>query len=807
MKRYFFPAILAILTFATSCQKKATDIERLAAEEGISLELAQLRKRTISDVHYDITFHIPAERDSVISGHEVITFMLDSLYDVPLDFKTGHIILPADTLHLGLNEIHLDFEAGSQSLNRREDYLYSLFVPDRAHTVFPCMDQPNLKGKFTLTLDVPADWQAVSNTYAKEEIQLNEDRKEIHFAETEPLSTYLFAFAAGHFSHEQYTDPKNGRTIGAYFRETDAKRLAQLPDIFKEVCFALDWLEEYTAIPYPFAKYDLVILPGFQFGGMEHTGATFYNDNTLFLPAQPTLNEILSRSQLITHETAHMWFGDLVTMDWFNDVWTKEVFANYFAAAITEPMYPQVNHELSWLSGYQTQALIEDRTDGRTAIQQPLDNLKNAGLIYNNIIYNKAPLVMRKMVDLMGAEAFQRGIRRYLKDFSYGNATWDDLIHILDSETSVDLASFSEVWVKQKGMPVIVYDNNGDYKQYDITNYATGSEPTDKWQQNWKDSIMPNGQILPNADGRGYGFYTFADPSQLSGLLSCWQSTSGVTRQSLLMTLYENYLAGKISHLDWIQNLIDGLIKENDVQTASTLISYMNEPLLCLYYQAQISADNQQEISKLEEIESNLLSLVSSHALTAVRTQLLRLLSSRATTENVVTALYNEWEDAKNPLLSVNDWMTLSYELAIRYPDKAEEILSKQRSRIDNPDRLRQFDFVSQAVVADESSRDAFFKQLISDADSRRTEPWARQALYYLNHQCRQGHAVSYIYPALEVLPDIQRTGDIFFPGHWCSNLLANHRSEAAHNEVQRFVGEHQDMNTLLKNKILRVRF
>lgn len=807
MKRYFIPALLTTLALATACQTHPDNIEKLSDEEGIPYELAQLRKRTISDLRYDITFHIPAERDSAVTGHEVISFMLDSLYDVPLDFKNGHLVLPKDTLHLGLNQIHLDFEAGSQSLNRREDYLYTLFVPDRAHSVFPCIDQPNLKGRFTLTLDVPAEWQAVSNTYANDETAPTEARKEIHFAETEPLSTYLFAFAAGKFQHEEYTDTKNGRTIGAFFRETDPKRLAQLPDIFKEVCFALDWLEEYTAIPYPFAKYDLVILPGFQFGGMEHTGATFYNDNTLFLSEHPTLNEILSRSQLITHETAHMWFGDLVTMDWFNDVWTKEVFANYFAAAITEPMYPQVNHELNWLSGYQTQALIEDRTEGRTAIQQPLNNLKNAGLIYNNIIYNKAPLVMRKMVDLMGKEAFQRGIRRYLKNFSYANATWDDLIAILDSETPENLASFSEVWVKQKGMPVIVYDNDGSYKQYDITTYTADSQPTEKWQQKWQDSILADGQILPNADGRGYGFYTFADASQLTGLLNAWQKTTGVTRQSLLMTLYENYLAGKISHYDWLTNLIDGLSKETDPQTASTLVSYMNEPLLCLYYSIQVRDDNSQSVNDLESIESQLLSLAGKHSIKAVRTQLWRLLAARGTTTNTIDTLFKLWQDASEPLLSENDWITFSYELAIRQPEKAEEILTKQRARIQNPDRLRQFDFVSQAVVADEIARDAFFQKLITDADSRRTEPWARQALYYLNHQYRQEHAIGYLYPALEVLPDIQRTGDIFFPGHWCSNLLANHRSEAAHREVQRFLEEHQDMQTLLKNKVLRVRF
>ena len=791
---------VAAILLATACTSPASEAARYADEEGVSLQLAQLRHRTISDLRYELTFHIPAEKDSAILGEEILRFHLDSLYDIPLDFMDGHLILPADTLKLGENEIHLTFTAGNQSLNRRDDYLYTLFVPARAHTAFPCFDQPNMKGRFKLTLDVPADWKAVSNTYSQQEDYLaaeaivdttNEaSHKMIHFAETEPLSTYLFAFATGHFEYQTYTDEKNGRTIGAFYRETDLNRLAQLPDIFKEVCFALDWLEYYTSIKYPFAKYDLVILPGFQFGGMEHTGATFYNDNTLFLSAHPTLNEILSRSQLITHETSHMWFGDLVTMDWFNDVWTKEVFANYFAAAITEPMYPTIDHNLNWLSTFQTSALSEDRTDGRTSIQQTLDNLNNAGLIYNNIIYCKAPIVMRKMVEIMGKDNFQRGIRKYLKKYSYANATWDDLIEILDAETSADLAAFSEAWVKQKGMPVITYNNDGTYQPTDIID----GTPTGKWQQQWKDSITPDGQILPNIDGRGYGLFTFADKKQLKGLLNIWQSTQGVTRQSLLMTLNENYLAGKLSHIEWFNTLLEGLKKETDVQTASTLTRYMSEPLLQLYY----ASDPQ-----LADLESQLLYQATSHQLNAVRTQLWRLLASRATSEKVVDALYAEWNAATNPLLSINDWMTFAYELSVRRPAQSEHILNRQRERLDNPDRQRQFAFIRQSVVADDSLRDKFFEQLITDSETRRTEPWARSALYYLNHPCRQSYAVKYIYPALDVLPTIQRTGDIFFPADWCANLLSGHRSTEANAEVQRYLDKHPDLQPLLRNKIL----
>ena len=186
---------------------------------------------------------------------------------------------------------------------------------------------------------------------------------------------------------------------------------------------SLRWLEDYTGVPYPFAKYDFIILPGFQYGGMDHTAPPLYNDNQMFLSEHPTPDEELRRTELIAHETAHMWFGDLVTMNWFDDVWTKEVFANYFAACISEPLYPEINHQLNRIKTFTASSLSEDRTPGTTSIRQPLDNLRNAGLIYGQIIYNKAPVMMIKLVELMGKDKFREGIREYLNTYAYSSAT------------------------------------------------------------------------------------------------------------------------------------------------------------------------------------------------------------------------------------------------------------------------------------------------------------------------------------------------------------------------------------------------
>ncbi|MBR4850931.1 MAG: aminopeptidase, partial [Tidjanibacter sp.] len=435
---------LMMAVLLVGCQERGT--HNKVCDEGVSQELAQWRKETIKELRYGLCFNIPEQKNDPIEAKACIRFALVQRQEVVLDFRehaellsevkvngevcdyafvNEHIIIPQHATHKGENFVEIAFTAGEQSLNRNDEYLYTLFVPDRARTVFPCFEQPNLKAEFTLRLEVPAAWEAVSNTGVESET-IENGRKHILFKPTEPLSTYLFSFVAGKLDKAEYRD--GDRIITAYHREVDAKRVAQLDVIFGQVASSLRWLEEYTGIPYPFAKYSLIILPGFQYGGMEHTGATLYNDTRMFLSEHPTLDEELSRAELIAHETAHMWFGDLVTMDWFNDVWTKEVFANYFAARITEPLFPEVNHALNSIKNYTASALSEDRTLGTNAIRQDLDNLRNAGLIYGSIIYNKAPVMMRKMVEIMGEEAFREGIREYLTTFAYGNATWDDLI-------------------------------------------------------------------------------------------------------------------------------------------------------------------------------------------------------------------------------------------------------------------------------------------------------------------------------------------------------------------------------------------
>lgn len=823
--KFIILSLIVSLTF--SCGREVPSVE-----EGVSLSLAQYRSEMVSDLRYSVEFCIPEACDQRISGKETLTFTLVSKAPLQLDFREGaesvtelaingrkcevnyrdeHILLADRYLRKGENTVELTFLSGDRSLNRNDEYLYTLFVPDRARTVFPCFDQPDLKGRFSLTLELPAAWEAVANGSVLSE-EISGGRKRLVFQETPPLSTYLFAFAAGRWQKD--TRLRNGKPMSVYYRETDPAKIAQLGDIFSQVFQALDWLEDYTGIPCPFEKYDFVIVPGFQFGGMEHPGTILFNDKRMFLGTSPTTSEKLSRIELIAHETSHLWFGDAVTMRWFNDVWTKEVYANFFGAKISTPLFPEVNVPLRDFKNFNITAYSEDRTAGTNAIRRDLPNLSSAGLIYGNIVYDKAPVVMRMLADLLGEEAFQDGIREYLRTYLFGNADWNDLIAILDARTEQDLRAWSRVWVEEKGMPILRYERKGTTLtvcQEDPLGrglvwpqaISFGNKAGEKVVTVLSDAPMVSVEVpgdcpevlFPDPDARSYGWFQLDEETSMAAVRALPTLARPEARLSLLATLYENFHRGMLDPEHFAAVLEKELQTESDPLVAAAAASYLKT----LSIHGPLAGS-----SLLERI---LFDVASDTSLpTEIRLTAFRALAEVFQSENVQKTLWEVFERGagyKGLKLGVRDYMTLAYELAVRCPGQYNTLCAIQEARVENPDLLREFRFVWRALSPEKESRDTVFASLL-EADGRSVEPWAQSALYYLNHSLRQKEAIQYIYPALEELPEIQRTGDIFFPKNWCVNLLRGHNSKEAAAEVRRFLDDHPAFPALLKDKLLQ---
>ena len=254
-------------------------------------------------------------------------------------------------------------------------------------------------------------------------------------------------------------------------------------------------------------------------------------------------------------------------------------------------------------------------------------------------------------------------------------------------------------------------------------------------------------------------------------------SKDEMVRCSILMTLYENMMNGTVTP-DWLsRSLLSYLPTEINPLLFSLSMGYLSGSLRLMSHHPQ-------------ELESVLRSMISTNRSESFRLQAFRMLLSQARTQSTAYWLYDIWKTRHAPegcSLSENDYVSLSYELAVRMPERADSIVAEQYGRLTNPDRKAQYKFISPAVSPLESVRDSVFNALMI-AENRRIEPWASSALYYLNHPLRQDESIKYIRPALEKLQEVQRTGDIFFPSSWVGSLLQGHNTQAAREEVDSFL-------------------
>lgn len=833
-KRSLLTLVFAVFVL-NSCNSAGIPTDR-----GILWELAEHRSKTISDLRYHFALDIPRSRIEVITGTSrislnwndrsaqplVIDFLLPQkrvhtvlVNGVEADWQpvNDHIVIPAYALRAGENTIDLTFDAGDEAFNRRENFLYALFVPDRAHFSLPLFDQPNLKGRIAWEVTVPELWKVIANG-PEASASTQNGRTHFTFLETQPMPSYLFAIAAGIFERE--TAEINGRTFNMYHRETDADKVARnRNEIFRLHAATLDWLEDYTQIDYPFQKFDFVLIPSFQYGGMEHPGGILYRQASIFLDETATQNQMLRRASLIAHESAHMWFGDLVTMNWFDDVWTKEVFANFMAAKIVNPSFPEVDHELRFLTAHHPTAYSVDRTDGTNPIRQPLDNLRFAGTLYGAIIYQKAPIVMRHLENRVGEELFREGMREYLSTYAYGNATWPDLIAILDARSDQDLAAWSQVWVEEADRPSIsIFREDGDVvvQQQDPANRGRvwpqtlemriglvegndtltielGSEPQ-------RLSGLANAEfILPNGSGVEYGEFILDAQSQAYLVANVNQLDTALLRGATWVTLWDQLLGGRLAPSLFLQTALDSMAIEQDELVVSQILSYTR----AIYWNY---LNNAERLRLSGEIENILWSQVMSERSRSGRSSFYSAYRSLATTDASLARLQRLWsgdEQVDDLPLSELEQISLASGLAIKGIANAEEILTQQEERLENPDRLARFKFVRDSLSANPAVRAAFFESLKIETNRDR-EAWVIAGLNNIHHPLWSKDSIDLIYPALNMIGEIQETGDIFFPGRWLDSTLGGHNSVEAAETIKKFLETATDLSARLRLKVLQ---
>jgi aminopeptidase N len=798
---------------------------------GVSLQLARERSRLISDLRYEVQLSIPASKNEPIAGRSVVRFNLaDANAPLVLDFEPGrsravslrsnghpvraealdgHLVVPASALRRGQNMLEIAFEAGDAPLNRSEDFLFTVFVPANARRALPCFDQPDLKGRWTLTLEHPAQWQSVANGAELERRDLGGDRVRVRFAETQPLPTYVVSFAAGALQVETAT--RGGRTMRMFHREGDAARLQRNRDeIFDLHAHSLEFMARYTGIEYPFGKFDFVLLPTFPFPAMEHAGNIAYSAEWLLLDESATQADRLERAWLIAHETAHSWFGNLVTMRWFDDVWTKEVFANFMAAKMVEPMFPQVRHDLRFFLSHHRGAYNTDRTAGTHPIRQPLDNLADAASLYTDIIYQKAPVVMRQLESLMGEAAFRDGLREYLRKHAFATATWDDLIAALAPRATFDVLAWSRVWIDEPGRPTIDTEFTSRDGRVDRLRLSQ-VDPQGRgrlWPQQLRvTAVCPDGlqtvatnlvtreadltrafgSCVPGAvlaGGAGWGYGEFRLDAISAAYLVEGLSALGdpLARAVAWATLWDEMLAGRLAPQRLFATALVALQQEADEQ----LISMLLRDMRTLWWRFLLPAQRSASAEALEALLRARLAAAPTAGLKATWFGGLRSLAITPTTVDWLHAVWKREVQVPGLPMEEREETALAIALALRGVPDAEGLIRTQMLRIGDTDRRARLAFVRGALSGDRAEREHWFLRLAEPAN-RRPEDWVGDGMGYLHHPLRADASAPLVAPALEMLLDVQRHGAPFFDARWLQ-ILEGHSSPQVAAVVRRYV-------------------
>ena len=337
-------------------------------------------------------------------------------------------------------------------------YAFTQFEPISARRAFPCFDEPRFKVPFSVSLVVPSADEAASNGPITAEETLPDGKKRVHFAETSPLPTYLVAFAVGPFD-----------VVAAAPIEPNAVRATELPFrglaisgkgpaleyALKETRGILAWLEDYFGREYPFDKLDIVAVPDFSAGAMENVGLVTFRE-WLLLVDEETATEGQKRAfaYVMAHELAHMWFGNLVTMPWWDDLWLNEAFATWMGNKVVRHLYPAYEADIAHVQSAQS-AMSADSLVSARRIRQPIESNHDIENAFDRITYSKGGAVLEMFERWMGEEEFQAALRGHMERHAYGTATADDLLTSLQAGTEKLIALSFRSFLSQPGVPLV----------------------------------------------------------------------------------------------------------------------------------------------------------------------------------------------------------------------------------------------------------------------------------------------------------------------------------------------------------------
>jgi aminopeptidase N len=801
--------------------------------EGIPRQLARERAANISDVQYQLSFAL-APKTNDVPGKVDIDFTLKNATDTLVDYRdgsvksvsingtiveakveNGHILLPASSLHAGHNWTKIEFTshvaAAGKPIIRYEDkddgseYIYTLFVPMDASMAFPCFDQPDIKGRFSLSLGTPRDWIALSNTGSQ--IFMDKDgMRWAGFRETKPISTYLFAFAVGPFQAiRKYGQP------AVFFRKSQVARAAQeVPELQEITARGIKFLSDYFAQPFPFSPYKLVLLPGMAYGGMEHAGATFLREEAVLFRTATTHSDILGRDLLTLHELTHQWFGDLTTMRWFDDLWLKEGFAQFMAYRALSELKPDDNIWKRFYESIKPGAYGIDETKGTTPIYQDIPNLKDAKSAYGAIVYSKAPGVIKQLNFVLGDDKFRDGLRTYLREHAYANAEWSDLVKSFERASGRSLTKFADAYIRRRGMPQVdvAWTCEGGklgrviLSQRDVLNEG-GVWPiatrivlhnSGGRDSNIRVSFLAAATSVPAAVGKpcpdyifandedyAYGRFLLDDRSKNYVMEHLGEMHDPFQRALLWGSLWQSVQVADLDPRRYIE-LATRLLPDEKDETLLAGIVGRSAGALHRY----VSDSDRHRLSpSLDELAAAQMQQSTDQSLRIIWFRGLRVLSESEASRTRLKQLLDGSSTVPGITLRPLDrWNLVTTLVALNDPD-ADKVLAKEKERDHTGDGLK-YAYLAEAARPDAANKKKYFDDYMNNRE--RPEDWVESSLGAFNYWNQSSLTQPYLEPALAALPQVKVQRKIFFLVSWLNAFIGGQHSKASADIVHHYL-------------------
>lgn len=415
---------------------------------------------------------------ATLNGADIDVSGYDESTGIPLTglLERNVVVVEADCLYSNTGEgLHRFVDPVDD-----EVYLYSQFETADAKRMFACFDQPDLKATFEVHVLAPAHWEVVSNG-ATTAVADEGPAKRHSFAVTPRMSTYLAALIAGPYARwdDVYSDEHGEIPLGIFCRRSLAEHM-DAERLFTETKQGFGFYHRNFGIPYAFGKYDQLFVPEFNAGAMENAGAVTFLEDYVFR-SKVTRASYERRAETVLHEMAHMWFGDLVTMQWWDDLWLNESFATFAsvlcqaeATEYTEAWTTFANVEKSW-------AYRQDQLPSTHPVAADIPDLHAVEVNFDGITYAKGASVLKQLVAYVGEEPFLAGLRDYFRDHAFGNATFGDLLGALEKSSGRDLSGWGRQWLKTTGLntlrPEFDVDEHGRFTRFSID--QGGAKPGD----------------------------------------------------------------------------------------------------------------------------------------------------------------------------------------------------------------------------------------------------------------------------------------------------------------------------------------